>query len=87
MKKSKKAAPKKSAPKKKTAAGGFAVGSRVKVLRGDWGNSRGTVVESLTVDGYVLVTLENAPRGGPVEFAPADLVAVDTGPVRRDDTG
>lgn len=76
-----KAAPKKSAAKK--AASSFVKGQRVKVLSGDWGQSRGTVAESLTVDGYVLVTLDNAPRKGAMEFAPSNLIALNPVPVRR----
>jgi len=75
MKKAKKVAPKKSSRKTSAQAGAFSVGQRVKVLRGEWGNCTGAVVESLTVDGYALVQLDQSPRSA-VEVSPADLVAL-----------
>lgn len=60
-----------SKPAKPQAAGPFVVGDRVRVLGGEWGNSRGAVAE-VKPGGRVMVQL--GPRIAPVAFEPCDLV-------------
>lgn len=74
---------KKKAVKKKTVSAPFRTGQRVKVLAGDFGNARGTVVDKKTADGYVGVVLDNNVRAGAWDFLASNLEALNPLPARR----